>query len=84
MAFHYTLNANGHGIAATKETSAGSETTSYTCDELMRVDTVTYPDGRIADFDHDQLGNRTRMTMTTDGGVQVILVLGEKEKSARK
>ncbi len=71
LAFHYTLDANGFRTAVTKETSAGSETTSYTYDDFLRLSSVTYPDGRQVGYAYDPLGNRTAMTVTVGAAVTV-------------
>lgn len=67
MAFHYTLDANGLRTAVRKDTPFGSETTSYVYDELLRLNQVTYPDGRVVTYTYDALGNRLRMVDSVNG-----------------
>jgi RHS repeat-associated protein len=69
--FGYTLNAIGNRTRMIETTNGGSRTTSYTYDNLDRLDTVQYPGGRFVDYDYDSFGNRTRMAETNGATVNI-------------
>jgi YD repeat-containing protein len=35
---------------------------TYTYDDLGRLETVTYDDGSVVEYDYDETGNRTAVT----------------------
>jgi RHS repeat-associated protein len=72
MGFHYTLNALGQRTSVTRQTSTGSELTSYTYDALGRLTSVTYPGGKTVSYTYDRLGNRLSMTTVQGGNTTVV------------
>ncbi|HEX3554612.1 MAG TPA: RHS repeat-associated core domain-containing protein [Thermoanaerobaculia bacterium] len=72
MSFHYVLNAVGQRTSVTKQTSTGSEVTSYIYDVLGRLASVTYPDGKQVSYTYDKLGNRLTQTTVQVGSSTVV------------
>lgn len=72
LGFHYTLNALGQRTSVTKQTPEGSEPTTYGYDVLGRLDSVSYPDGRVVSYTYDASGNRLNMTTLQSGETTVV------------
>jgi len=64
----YTYDRRGQVLTETLEIDASIHETGYTYTLDGAVDTVTYPSGRVADFDHDFAGRPTTISVTAPGG----------------
>jgi RHS repeat-associated protein len=71
LAYEYTYDPNGNRLTQVETNGGAPETTTYTYDDLNRLETVTYPDGVAVAYEYDPVGNRTRETTRSAAGVIV-------------
>jgi YD repeat-containing protein len=62
LSYAYVYDRNGNRTEQVERNGWAPETTTYTYDDLHRLETVTYPDGRLVAYGYDEVGNRTSMT----------------------
>lgn len=67
----YTYDDNGNRLSQVEVNGGVPETTTYTYDDLDRLETVTYPGGRSVAYGYDAVGNRTSETERDASGVVV-------------
>ena len=71
VSYAYTYDANGNRESQVEVNGGPPETTTYTYDDLDRLEKVTYPDGRSVAYGYDNVGNRTSETERDPAGVVV-------------
>jgi RHS repeat-associated protein len=69
--YEYSYDVNGNRLTQVETNGGPPETTTYTYDDLSRLETVTYPDDTSAAYEYDAVGNRTRETLRDASGVVV-------------
>jgi RHS repeat-associated protein len=71
LSYTYAYGANGNRTSQVESNGGSSETTTYTYDDLDRLETVTYPDGRTVAYEYDAIGNRKTETERDPGGAVI-------------
>ena len=70
LSYAYTYDDNGNRTSQVEVNGGVPETTTYTYDDLDRLESVAYPDGRRVTYGYDGVGNRTGETeRDADGAV---------------
>jgi RHS repeat-associated protein len=69
--YAYTYDPNGNRLTQVETSGGDPGLTTYTYDDLDRLETVTYPDHTSAAYEYDAVGNRTRETLRNASGVVV-------------
>jgi RHS repeat-associated protein len=71
VSYAYIYDGNGNRTSQVEVNGGPAETTTYTYDDLNRLETVTYPDGRSVAYGYDDVGNRRSDTERDPAGVVV-------------
>ncbi len=71
LSYAYTYDGNGNRLSQVEVNGGPPETTTYTYDDLNRLETVSYPDGRSVAYGYDNVGNRTAETERDSASVVV-------------